>query len=188
MARLPFLEASALAEEHRDLTMRQNFQRVYANSPASMRAFMSVSSQVRNHSALDPRLRELAILQVGSSAFSPYVFTHHVKSGLEAGLSEEAVRALGAGRAEAHALDPVAAAVVELAREMTSGNIVADATFEKLRQALGDRTMMDLLFVITHYIGMATLLRTLSVELEDHYHQYLRYWTELERKPANPTP
>lgn len=156
------------------MTLRQNFQKTYCNSPAAMQAFMAVSSHVRNNSPLPARLRELAILQVGRSAQSPYVFTHHVKAALEAGITTEDLQAVGAV-APALPSDATDRAVVELARAMTTGEIVPDETFATVRQALGDAVTMDLLFVITHYIGMATLLRTLAIELEESYKQYLPY-------------
>ena len=59
---------------------------------------------------LDPRLRELAILQVGYLAKSPYEYSHHVKIGREFGVSDDDIRAIGeetAGRASK--LDPLVA-------------------------------------------------------------------------------
>lgn len=176
MARLPFVDPAALPEQFRSMAMRQNFQRVYANSPSAMQAFMAVTTEVRNRSPLDVRLRELAILQVGRSAKSPYVFTHHVHQAIEAGASADDVRAVGSESAFAPA-DPLTAGVIVLARDMTSGEVVDERVFESLRSALGDLALMDLLFVIAHYIGMATLLRTLAVELEDDYRKYLPYVT-----------
>ena len=49
---------------------------------------------IRHHSKLDPRLRELAILQVGYLARSPYEYSHHVKLGREAGVTDDDIRAI----------------------------------------------------------------------------------------------
>ena len=75
---------------------------------------------IRHKSKLDPRLRELAILQVGYLANSPYEYSHHVKIGREFGVSDDDIRAIGeetAGRPSK--LDPLAKAVLRAAREMT---------------------------------------------------------------------
>ena len=175
MARIPFVDAAALPEAFRDLPMHQNFQRVYANSPSGTRAFMGTTGEIRKRSGLPPRLRELAVLQIGYTAKSPYVFTHHVKAGLEAGVEPDDVRALAAAHADAPGrFSELERAVIDLARDMTAGAVAPDATFATVRKALGEEQLMDLLFVIAHYIGMAVLLRTLQVELEDSYRAYLK--------------
>ena len=183
MARLPFVEPAQVQAEFPDLTIHQNFQRVYANSPAAMREFMGVSGYVRKHSALDPRLRELAVLQVGYTARSPYVFTHHVKGADSVGISAAELRALAAGSTSGLAtLGPLEQAVLTVARAMTLREEVPGAAFDALRAAIGDAPLMDLLFVIGHYIAMATLIGTLHIELEESYQGYL---TEFPMTPAN---
>lgn len=66
MARLPYLEKSDLAPEHRDLFQREiALYKLLAHSPGALRAFQGLGRFIRHGSTLDPRLRELAILQVG---------------------------------------------------------------------------------------------------------------------------
>src|SRR3546814_4174271 len=49
---------------------------------------------IRFKAKLDPRLREMAILQVGWLARSDYEWSHHVKIGKDFGVSEDDVRAI----------------------------------------------------------------------------------------------
>src|SRR5258708_13956914 len=80
MARLPYLEADQVAPEYRDMLKRNtNLHKLLANSPDMARAFNGVGGFIRFKSKLDPRLRELAILQVGCMDRSDDEFTHHVK-------------------------------------------------------------------------------------------------------------
>jgi alkylhydroperoxidase family enzyme len=66
MARLPYLEADQVAPEYRDMLKRNtNLHKLLVNSPEMARAFNGVGGHIRFKSRLDPRLRELAILQVG---------------------------------------------------------------------------------------------------------------------------
>ena len=66
MARLPYLEADQVAPEYRDMLKRNtNLHKLLVNSPDMARAFNGVGGYIRFNSKLDPRLRELAILQVG---------------------------------------------------------------------------------------------------------------------------
>ena len=86
MARLPYLEADQVAPEYRDMLKRNtNLHKLLVNSPDMARAFNGVGGYIRFKSKLDPRLRELAILQVGWLERSEYEFTHHVKIGKELG-------------------------------------------------------------------------------------------------------
>ena len=60
-----------------------------ANSPNAAKAMTGLAMYIRHHSKLDQRLRELAILQVGYLAKSPYEYSHHVKLGREAGVTDD---------------------------------------------------------------------------------------------------
>jgi hypothetical protein len=79
MARLRYLDVGDFAAEHRDLLARKlNLNKLLVHSPAAARAFGGLGSHIRFKSKLDPRLRELAILQVGFSTRSPYEY-HRTK-------------------------------------------------------------------------------------------------------------
>src|ERR1051325_8619134 len=137
MARVPYLQQSDLPPEHQDILARPiALNRAMANSPNAARAMTGLAVYIRHHSKLDPRLRELAILQVGYLARSPYEYSHHVKLGREFGVSDADIRAIGeetAGRPSG--LDPLAKAVIRAAREMTSDLAMADDTFAALEKA-----------------------------------------------------
>jgi AhpD family alkylhydroperoxidase len=174
MARIPYIEAAALPEAFKNQPHRQNFQRVYANSPAGAKAYSTVSGYVRDQSALDPKLRELALLQVGHVTKCAYEFTHHVKVALAVGLTPEQIAAIPAANAgRPTGFSPLELAVLKLAAAVTAGDAIDDETFDFLGAQLGNEHLMDLLFVTAHYLGMARLLTTLRVDIEDEYRGYL---------------
>src|SRR5258708_15871753 len=95
MPRLPYLDKPALAAENQDLLSRDiNLYRLLAHSPNGLRSFSGLGKFIRHQSRLDPRLRELAILQVGYLTRSPYEYSHHIKIGRDFGVSDDDVRAL----------------------------------------------------------------------------------------------
>ena len=95
MARLPYLEPDQVAPEYRDMLKRNtNLHKLLVNSPDMARAFNGIGGFIRFKSKLDPRLRELAILQVGWLERSEYEFTHHVRIGKEFGVTDEDIQAL----------------------------------------------------------------------------------------------
>src|SRR5258707_14421619 len=138
MARLPYLDRSDLLPEHQDLLARNlTLYRVLAHSPRAARSLNTLARFIRDGSRLDPRLRELAILQVAYLTRSAWGFSHHVRIGREVGLTDDEIRAVAdetAGRPTS--LDPLARAVLRGAREMTLDLAMSDETFALLRREL----------------------------------------------------
>lgn len=176
MARVPSLEPGDLKPEDRDLLKRPiALFKALANSPDGLRAFSTLGGFIRHKSRLDPRLRELAILQVGWLARAPYEWSHHIKIGRDFGVSDTDIRWLideTAGRPTA--LDEPARLVLRAAREMTSGGEVAEATFAALARHLDHERMVDLALTIAFYNAVVRVLATLRIEVEDDYRAYLR--------------
>ncbi|MFC7695164.1 carboxymuconolactone decarboxylase family protein [Bradyrhizobium sp. GCM10028915] len=140
MARLPYLEADQVAPEYRDMLKRNtNLHKLLINSPDMARAFNGIGGYIRFKSKLDPRLRELAILQVGWMEKSEYEFTHHVKIGREFGVTDGDIAGLMAetdGRPST--LEPQAKAILKGAREMVRELAISDVTFAEIKQHLSD--------------------------------------------------
>ena len=175
MARLPYLDKSDLLPEHQDLLARNlNLYRVLAHSPRAARSLNTLARFIRDGSRLDPRLRELAILQVSYLARSAWGYSHHVRIGREIGLSNDEIRAVAEetdGRPTS--LDPLAKAVLRAAREMTVDLAVSDETFAALRQGLDTERLTDLVVTISFYNGLVRLLETMRVDVEEDYLPYL---------------
>ena len=176
MARVPYLDVADLAPEDQDLLKRPiALAKALVNSPNGARAFSGLGQFIRYGSKLDPRLRELAILQVGWLARSPYEWSHHVKLGHDFGVSDDDVRALieeTAGRPTQ--LDALTRTVLRAAREMTGQGAMADATFASLQDALGNEQVVDLTLTIGFYNAVVRVLGTLQIDVEDEYMPYLR--------------
>ena len=129
MARLPYLEPDQVAPEYRDMLKRNtNLHKLLVNSPDMARAFSGIGSYIRFKSKLDPRLRELAILQVGWLEKSEYEFTHHVKIGKEFGVTDEDIQAMMAEtEGKSSKLEPLAKAILRGAREMVRELAMSEA-------------------------------------------------------------
>ena len=175
MARVPYLDKTDLAAENRDLLSRNiNLYRALAHSPNGLRSFSTLGKFIRHQSRLEPRLREMAILQVGYLARSPYEYSHHIKIGRDFGVSDDDIRAMIAEtEGKTSALEPLAKAVLRAAREMTSDMAVSDATFAALRTELDEECLTDLVITIAFYNGVVRLLATMQIDVEEDYKHYL---------------
>lgn len=95
MARLPYLGEKDLAGDDKDIVKRgMNLHRILAHSLVVARRYSGPGRYKRFERALDPRLRELAILQVGYLAKSPNDYSHHLRLGREVGVTDDDVKAI----------------------------------------------------------------------------------------------
>jgi alkylhydroperoxidase family enzyme len=175
MARVPYLSKSDLAQQDQDLLKRDiTLHRALANSPNGLRAFGGLGQFIRHKSRLDPRLRELAILQVGWLARAPYEWSHHVKIGRDFGVSNDDIRALiDETDGKASRLEPLAKLVLKAAREMTNDLAISPATFAALATDLDSERLVDLVITISFYNAVVRLLGSLAIDVEPEYQPYL---------------
>ena len=175
MARLKYLDKSDLAEKDQDLLARNiNLFRALVHSPNAARAFSGLGGFIRHKSKADPRLRELAILQVGWLAKSPYEWSHHVKIGYDFGVTDDDIQALiddTAGKPTK--LDETTRLVLKLAREMTLDGGGSEATFTALGTKMSSELLLDLTMTIAFYNAVVRMLATLQIDVEPDYMPYL---------------
>ena len=175
MARLPYLDVTDLAPEHQDLLARKiNLNKLLVHSPEAARAFGKLGGHIRFKSKLDPRLRELAILQVGYSTRSPYEYSHHVKIGREFGAATTTSAPWRwRQRASRASSSRWPRRCLKAAREMTSDIKLSDVTYAELKQHMNAETLLELVVAISFYNGVVRLLSALQIDVEDDYKHYL---------------
>jgi alkylhydroperoxidase family enzyme len=178
MARLPYLEPEQVAPQYRDMLKRNtNLHKLLVNSPEMARAFNGVGGYIRFKSNLDPRLRELAILQVGWLERSEYEFTHHVKIGKEFGITDEDISGLIAEtEGKPSNLEPLAKVILKGAREMARELAMSEATFAEIKNHLSDEHMVDLVLTIAFYCAVVRVLATMKIDNEPHYKEVLEHY------------
>jgi alkylhydroperoxidase family enzyme len=142
-----------------------NIHRTLANSPDVFHAFIGLAHALRFKTGLDPAERELAILRALARHKGDYEIVHHRKMGLAAGLSEMAVAAacLDAGEDD---LSPRQMLLLRFADRFAEGNGVDAETAASLRDALGNRGVIELSLTLALYVGLAHLTGALDVPLD----------------------
>jgi alkylhydroperoxidase family enzyme len=151
-----------------------NIRRALANSTGAGPAHTALAMAIRHKCKLDPRLREMAILQVGYTARCAYEWVHHLELCREFGVTADDIRALMADDAgRSSALDEPTRAVLRAAREMTKGYGLADETFAVLKKHLDDERIVDLVIAIGIYNSTVRVLESLKIDLEPECRHYL---------------
>jgi len=177
MARLPYLDIDDLADEDKDLLKRPiNLFRNLVNSPDAARAFGTLGGYIRHKSTLDPRLREMAIIQVGYVTKSEYEYTHHVRLGTEQfGVTQDDIHAITAeteGRESG--LGNLEKTVLRAARAMVASLKISDDEFSILEEQLSKEHLVDLVITIAFYCAVVRVLATLEIDNEPHYKEVLK--------------
>lgn len=177
MARVPYLHRENLPEHERGIFDRLERERAVptgniflalAHTPNILDRFLSYADELRNGTRLDPRLRELAILTVGHVTGSAYEVAHHQKHGLKAGVSPEQLKHIPEFETSP-LFDEQERAVMAFARESTLNVAVADATIERLKSFLDDRTLMELVLNVGWYNSGVRIMAAIDLDLEDRY-------------------
>jgi alkylhydroperoxidase family enzyme len=159
------------------LARNTNLHKLLVNSPDMARAFNGMGGYIRFKSKLDPRLRELAILQVGWLERSEYEFTHHVKIGKEFGVTDDDIRALiEETEGKTSKLEPLARAILRGAREMVRDLAMSDATFAEIKKDLSNEHMTDLVLTIAFYCAVVRVLATMQIDNEPAYKEVLQQY------------
>lgn len=141
--------------------------RLLLYSPNFTQGWNALLKEVRGNFSVEPLLRELAILTVAIINDATPEIVSHTRLFLEAGGTTAQVDALkgdiGAVRGTA-LFDARAAAVLDLAVEMTRDVAVSDTTFRTAHEVMGsDQTMIELIGTIATYNMVARFLVALDV-------------------------
>lgn len=178
MARIPLLTAADANDSNRDVLQRDvNIYYALGHVPGAARGFSQMGLWLRFDSALDTRLRELAILTVGYVERAAYEWAHHIELGYQFGVTDADIERLIAELEGAETdLEPVAKHVIAAAREVTQDGAMSDATWDALFPAFGREKMIELTAAIAFYCAIVRVLKTLQVELEPDVQQFIDRW------------
>jgi 4-carboxymuconolactone decarboxylase len=154
--------ASLLPEDRRNARDAGNLLGTLARHPDLTRAFLRFNGYLLMSSTLPAREREVIILRVAHRRSCAYEWTHHVKIGKKAGLSDADIAAIKSGD-PANELDRT---LVNAVDELDEKSNLSDQTWAALSERFDERQRMDLIFTIGGYTALAMGLNTFGVEVE----------------------
>lgn len=121
---------------------------------------------------LKRRYTELAILRTAWLTRSYYEWAQHIDIGLRAGLSvDDIVRVtegpVSGGWSNKETL------IITAADELVEDRILSQTTWDGLITNLGEKKLIELMFTITAYSGLASVIGSLGIQLEPDVEQVL---------------
>jgi 4-carboxymuconolactone decarboxylase len=171
VARLPYVDPDQAAEPVRDVLRRVpplNIFRMMANAETAFRPWIRWGNVLLSELALDPVLRELAILRVARrTPHAEYAWVQHVAIAKAVGAGDDQIAAIDRGEVESECLSEDQRLVLVFATEVVRDARASDATFERLSQRLSAREIVELLMVIGQYMMVARVMATTAIELDE---------------------
>jgi alkylhydroperoxidase family enzyme len=175
MARVRYVPTSEIDPKHKDLLGRPiHLGQALVNSSEGYWNHHLLGAWIRAESTLDPRLRELLILQVGFTAKSAYEFSHHIRLSQDAGVTPEDIRAvIGFNGGESHGLAPVEQALLRAAAQLTRDADISDQIWAELAEHFDDTELVEIVLIVGYYNHVLRILRALRIDNEPEYEKYL---------------
>jgi len=169
MARVPYVDESALPTEHQDLLVSAlqgkplNIYRAIGNNPAALYGLRTFLGALWRDSGLDPKQRELVILAVTAEIESAYEFHQHVAIARDVGIADSEVLAIADG--DPAGFDRGDRRLIEYAQAVVR-NEVDDDCHDALAASYTPETIVGVAALAGGYLLVGRLLSALAVDTE----------------------
>jgi alkylhydroperoxidase family enzyme len=139
-----------------------------ANAETAFRPWMRWGGVLLNGLALDPLLRELAILRVARhTPHAEYEWIQHVPIARSVGATEEMVGAIERDDVDADCFTEDQCLVLRFTAEVLRDVRASDEVFAAVAERLSPREVIELLMVIGQYMMLARIMATTDMELDE---------------------
>ncbi|WP_051975147.1 carboxymuconolactone decarboxylase family protein [Cupriavidus necator] len=125
--------------------------------PGILDRLQSLGEYCRFHTAIPPKLRELAIMITARHVAAQLEFHVHAMEAREFGLAEEAIEAIAARRRPA-AMDDDEALVYDFCTALFAEGRVSDALFDRAAERFGKAAIIDLIATCGYYATLGLVI------------------------------
>jgi alkylhydroperoxidase family enzyme len=184
MARIQPLDPAAAPADVRETLENLpplNIFRTLAHAESAFRPFLRFGGAVLGQMALDPVVRELAILVVAKEAEAEYEWIQHVAIAKHLGARDEQIAAIAAADScssegaderirqagDGQLFDKRQRAAIELAAAVVRGPRVSSDLWDCVRPQFSDREVIELLLAIGEYLMLARVMTVLEIDLDE---------------------
>ncbi len=133
--------------------------------PALAGPFLVYNNVLLRTPALEPRMRELMVLRVAWRTRARYEWVQHVRLAAGAGITPEEITAIADG-ADAGAWTPLEADLLRATDQLIDRYRIDDDTWTRLANALDEQQLVELVFVVGTYTGLAMAFNSFGLQLD----------------------
>ncbi len=170
MARLPYVEpenAPAKVKEAFDLLpVKLNIFKMLANAETHFRPLLRLGAAILSQQELDPKLRELAILQAAKLTPGEYEWVQHVPIAKAVGATDAEIQALERGDLEAACFGDVERLMLAFGEDVLLRAKVADDRFAAMQKHFSPREIVEILITLGYYSMLARLTEVTHTDVQ----------------------
>lgn len=143
---------------------RGNWYQALVRHPALHRKWVSFGSTLLVRGRLPARDRELAVLRTAWRTGAEYYWAPHVDLAHDAGITSVEIEDVAAGPGARWGTHD--RAVLAAVDELLDGHVISDVTWDVLAATYDDEQLIELPFLVGHYVMVAFAMRSMGVALE----------------------
>jgi 4-carboxymuconolactone decarboxylase len=132
--------------------------------PALAGPFLAYNNVLLQSPTLEPRLRELLVLRVAWRARSRYEWVQHARLAARFGVAPDEIAAIADGAPAPWT--PLEAAALDATDQLVDRYRVEDATWSRLAEHLDERQLVELVFVVGTYVGLAMAFNSFGLQID----------------------
>ncbi len=168
MPRLPYPDPDKLTPQVRQMLedrLPLNFFKMLGHAPSFMPGWFTLGRGILYEAELDPALRELAIIKVGSLCNCEYELHQHRRLAASIGLPAEKIAA-ATGDPGSSVFDKREQIVLLFAEQLVRQVKAEHDVFTAAVAELGQRQVMELMITVGFYMMAARIMENTEVDLE----------------------
>ena len=147
---------------------------INVRDPDGGQLFFNMGDRVRFHMSVPDKLKELAICLTARYWGAQYEWLAHHRAGVQAGLSEDKVKAIAEGRRPV-GMSADEEAVYNFITELFKTRQVSDETFTALKSVVGERGVVDLIVTAGYYQAVSMLMNADRLPVNANQQPELKY-------------
>jgi 4-carboxymuconolactone decarboxylase len=138
-----------------------------AHAETTGKRVLSLGNALLSQVELQPKLRELAILQVAHESGADYEWVQHVPLALSAGVTQAQIEAIEQGSLSSGLFTGREQQVLHFTKEVYWDRTISDEDFAGIMQAFTPREIVELVLTIGFYTMLARFMKVLVIDIDD---------------------
>ncbi len=147
---------------------------INVRDPDGGQLFFNMGDRVRFHMSVPDKLKEIAICLTARYWGAQYEWLAHRRAAIQAGLSEDKVKAIAEGR-RPEGMSADEEAVYNFITELFKTKQVSDDTFAALKSVVGERGVVDLIVTAGYYQAVSMLMNADRMPVNTNQQPELKY-------------